>query len=178
MKKNFRIFLDMDNVLTDFGDVRNRPDILEKMSERGFFLNLNPLPFLHEMNKVASLFPENIFIISACINSPYCKEEKIEWLKKYLPAACKENVIFTETGKKKSLYVSEKYFGSKRRKISKYDILIDDYSKNIVDWEKRGGTAIKFRNNFNNGSGNNSKYVISDFTELLDVLEVVRDDLK
>ena len=167
----------MDNTLADFGDSAADGSILERMYEKGFFENLKPLPFLHEMNKVASLFPENIYILSACNESPHCKPEKIIWLKKYLPAACKENVIFTTTKRKKAPYVSEKIYGNKRRRLSKYDILIDDYSKNIIEWEKAGGTAIKFKNDFNLSGNTQYKYVISDFTELLDILEKIREDL-
>jgi len=177
MKKNFRIFLDMDGTLVGFPDTREDKHLLTKMYEKGFFENLEPLPFLHEMNKVAALFPENIYVLSACIDSPYCKPEKILWLKKHLPAACKENVIFTTTKRKKALYIAEKLYGSRRRRLSKYDILIDDYSKNIVEWEQAGGTAIKFKNGYNLNGSKSYNYVIADFSQLLDMIEVIRNDL-
>ena len=177
MKKNFRLFFDMDDTLVKFGDTKADVHILDRMYEKGFFENLEPLPLLHEVNKVASLFPENIFILSACLNSEYCKPEKILWLKKYLPAAMKENVIFTTTRRKKSSYVAERFYGNRRRKLSRYDILIDDYGKNISEWEAAGGTAIKFKNDFNMTTGKTYKYVIRDFSELLNVIESIRNDL-
>lgn len=177
MKKNFRIFLDMDGTLANFPDITTNKHLLDDMYQKGFFENLEPLPFLHEMNKVAALFPENIFVLSACIDSPFCKPEKIQWLKKHLPAACKENVIFTTTRRKKSAYIAEKLYGGKRRRLSKYDILIDDYSKNIIEWENAGGTAIKFKNGYNLNGGKNYNYVIADFSQLLDMIEVIRMDL-
>ena len=33
--------------------------------------------------------------------------------------------------------------------IDEDDILLDDYSKNLIEWVEAGGTAIKVRNNIN-----------------------------
>lgn len=168
MKKNFRLFFDMDDTLADFS-------ILNWMNEvncDGFFRNLKPLPFLNEVNKLASMCPENIYILSACINNKFCKPDKIVWLKKYLPAAMKEHVFFSKVGKSKPNYVKYRF-----KKIDKYDILIDDYSKNIEEWEAAGGTAIKFKNGHNVSHPENYKYIISDFSELMDCLVKIREEI-
>lgn len=174
MKKNFRLFFDMDNTLADFSkSINESKNLYESMYEEGFFLNMKPLPFLEEINKLASLCPENVYVISACIDSKYCKNEKILWLKKYLPSACKENVIFTNVGQNKVDYINKKT----GKTLSKYDILIDDYSKNVFDWETAGGTAVKFKNSFNTSDPTKYKYIIKDFSELFELIERLRLEL-
>ena len=172
MKKDFRLFFDMDDTLTDFS--KGDSEFLTKMYEEGYFLDLKPFPFLNEVNKIAAFCPENIFIISACLQTPFCRKEKTEWLKKNLPAAMKENILFTRVGKAKHNFVKWKL----HRKIDKYDILIDDYSKNLIEWENAGGTAIKFKNGFNTKDPSKYKYIISNFSELLDVITIIRNDLE
>lgn len=174
-KQNFNIFLDMDDTLANFSDgITSQKKINKLIHTKGYFKGLQPLPFLEEMNKIAAIFPQNIFILSACSNTPYCKEEKILWLKKYLPFASKENVIFTNVGDNKAEMVKP-FLG---KEIDKYCILIDDYSKNVYEWEAAGGTAIKFKNSFNTNHPENYKYIISNFTELMGVIEDVRTELE
>lgn len=163
----------MDDTIVDFGGDRLGANLIEIASQEGFFENLKPLPLLHEVNKLASICPENIFILSACLQeSLYCKDEKIRWLKKYLPAVCKENVVFTISGMNKTDFVEKKTGMC----ITKYDILIDDYSRNIEEWETAGGTAIKFKNSFNTSNPEKYKYIIKDFSELFSVIEKIRSD--
>jgi len=172
MKKNFRIFFDMDDTLVDFSSKLLYGGSIDVAFNEGFYFNLKPLPFLSEINKLASMCPENVYILSACVDSPYCVDEKIAWLKKYLPAAFKGNVIFTKVGQDKALMVKEKI----GEPIGKYDILVDDYSKNIFDWQEAGGTAIKFKNGFNTHDPSKYKYIIRDFSELFNIIEVIRDE--
>ena len=60
--------------------------------------------------------------------------------------------------------------------LSSCDILIDDYSVNLKEWELRGGTAIKFQNSFNTADPTKYKYIIKDFSELLQTLEQIRKE--
>lgn len=172
MKKNFKLFFDMDDTIADFGSNRHQHDIEEYSNRIGTFENLMPLPFLEEVNKIAAVCPENVFIISSCVNNDHCKEEKIKWLKKHLPAAMKENVIFSINGQSKAEVLKNEH----NIIISKYDILIDDHSRNISDWETLGGTAIKFKNDFNTKDPSKYKYIISNLSELLNLLTKIRAD--
>lgn len=38
---------------------------------------------------------------------------------------------------------------TQNRKLTERDILIDDYGKNLIEWEAAGGTAVKFLNGWN-----------------------------
>lgn len=169
MKKNFRLFFDMDDTLVDF----SIPNWMDEINNDGFFASLNPLPFLSEVNKLAAMCPENVYVLSACINNKYCRRDKILWLKKYLPAAMKEHVFFSKNGKSKPNYVRYRL-----KKIDKYDILIDDYGKNIQEWENAGGTAIKFKNGHNASHPEKYKYIIGDFSELMDTIVKIREEIE
>ena len=59
--------------------------------------------------------------------------------------------------------------------VSKFDYLIDDYTKNLFDWNDAGGVAIKFLNGINNNSkqwqGLNVKSNASLYEDLMFILE-------
>jgi len=175
MKNNFNLYFDMDDTIVDFGADRHKDDVKQVILEKGFYANLGPLPFLEEVNKLASVVPENVHIVSACVGTEFCVQEKIQWLKANLPAADKDNVIFTQIGENKAEIVAKR---NRYRRLSKYDILIDDYSQNIKEWEDYGGTAIKFQNSFNTSDPSKYKYIIKDLSELLTVLNKIREDLE
>jgi hypothetical protein len=48
--------------------------------------------------------------------------------------------IFSRCGRKKTDFVGE---------LSKRDILLDDFTDNLLDWVTNGGSAIKVKNNIN-----------------------------
>lgn len=64
-------------------------------------------------------------------NVPDAAEDKVNWVRRYLSPDVRIHLV----------YRAEKirFCGEKE------DILIDDYKKNIRDWEKAGGTGILFR---------------------------------
>lgn len=143
------IFLDMDGTLAKFYDKKN---CIEKMYEENFFISLKPYKLVEYITELSK--KTKIGIISACIKSPYCKVEKYAWIKKYLPFIKFEDITLCDTGENKAEIIRNKYPDCERY------ILIDDYSKNIFDWEKitdKNFIAIKFINGRNNKSGNNYK---------------------
>ena len=62
------------------------------------------------------------------------REDKIDWVRKYLSPYIPVNTVVGGTEKAK--YVR-----------SRNDILIDDLERNISAWNKAGGTGIHFTNN-------------------------------
>lgn len=80
---------------------------------------------------------------------------KNAWLDKYLPNIDNEHRLFVENpSTDKSLCVPGSYLykddnGKYHNKISENDILIDDYNKNLFEWQKAGGTSVKAKNNIN-----------------------------
>lgn len=138
MTDKIRIFVDMDGTIARFHDENL---YLERMFEKGFFRDLKP--FENAVSAIKELVKDNtseIFILSATVNS--CSlEEKQEWLDRYLPEIDKEHRIFTSLNVPKSEAIGHR--------LTDKDILIDDYNKNLLEWQKAGGTSVKAKNNIN-----------------------------
>lgn len=126
-----RLFFDMDNTLADFDGNGG----LDRMHEKGFFRNLKP--YANVVDTMKALYTANlpIFILSACIDTEYCRTEKIEWLAEYLPFIPKENIILVNVGESKA-----KAIGGT---LTTTDVLFDDYKVNLNTWVESGGTAVK-----------------------------------
>lgn len=149
-----RLFIDMDGTLARFHD---ETTYLERMFEKGFFENLKPFEnMVAAVNQMIERNIAEVYILSSIINSPWCETEKNKWLDKYLPSIDKVHRIFAIGAIcRKTLYVPnalvyhDEETGKTRCDISKYNILIDDYNKNLSEWQAAGGTAIKAKNNIN-----------------------------
>lgn len=135
-----RLFIDMDGCIAQFHAKQN---YLEEMYEEEFFKKLDPYSrIIFALQDFEKKHPEvQMCILSAYPNSPFAKKEKIEWLDKYFPI---KNRIFLEAGKNKSEYICD---------LSKDDYLLDDYTKNLLEWERAGGKGIKVKNELNCKSG-------------------------
>ena len=128
-----KIFLDMDGTIARF-NVRNA---LERFAnEKNFFKNLKAYKGINIINELAK--ENNIYIISASPNES-ADNDKIEWLKQYLPNLPKENITICRIGENKANVIQNKY----NITIDKECLLLDDYTKNLVEWEQYGGIGIK-----------------------------------
>lgn len=149
------IFIDMDGVLAEYKN--SQP---YEYYEKGYFLNLLPfqdnIDFVNELIK--HYFNYNIHILthltwyhkdfsySEDITSLYCEKEKLEWLQKYLPNLKVGNIHFVPS------HISKIDYVKKNDIVNQEDVnvLIDDYSKNILEWERsRNFIGIKMINNIN-----------------------------
>jgi len=129
-------YFDMDCTLARW----KRKYTLEQINEKGFFANLPP-----QKNLVKSVFDlfnnkAEVHILTHVLpNALYATDEKIEWLQKILPFIDEEHIHILPTTSPKSTV----------KKLSRDDVLIDDYLPNIFDWSNNGGTAVMFYNNLN-----------------------------
>lgn len=148
------IFFDMDGTLAKFYADKN---YMERMYEKGYFFDLAPYKMVEYVNKLASEMNDSIYILSACVDSPYCEQEKRAWLRTYLPTIPESNYIFTKVGESKAKKVADMFGGRKSTMI-----LIDDYSQNLYEWQMfdKNYIAIKFINGINNKKGNEYKYAV------------------
>ena len=128
-----RIFLDLDGTLARF-NVRNALERFDK--EEGFFANLLAYKGIEVVNELAKT--NQLFIISASPNEQADKDKMI-WLEKYLPNIRIDNVTLCRLGQNKALIIQEKY----NITINKECLLLDDYTKNLNEWESFGGKGIK-----------------------------------
>lgn len=161
---NRRIFVDMDGSLAEW--IEN--ESTDVLYEKGYYENLKPNEFLLQVIKELINKGEDIYILSSFLNdSEYALEEKKNWLDRYLPELPNDKRLFVKYGENKTSIIPNG--------ISKFDYLIDDYSKNLFDWKDAGGIAIKFLNGINNKSkqwqGLNVKENASLYEDLMFILE-------
>ena len=128
-----KIFLDLDGTLARF----NVPNALKRFDkEEGFFARLKAYKNIEVVNELAKT--NNLFIISASPNEQADKDKMI-WLTKYLPNIKVENITICRLGQNKAKIIQDKY----NITINKQCYLLDDYTKNLNEWENVGGIGIK-----------------------------------
>jgi len=85
-----------------------------------------------------------IFVLTAYLSdSEWAFAEKMEWLDEYIPEIDMEHRIFIPNGENKRDYIVD--FDEK------HDVLLDDYTPNLVKWHP--GRAIKLLNGINGTKG-------------------------
>lgn len=140
MKK--RLFLDMDGTLARFHDVDKT--FIEAMWQPGFYANLKPFENMVEGVKIfIKEHPDvEVYVLSAVLDTdpPFVIDEKNAWLDKYLPEIEWKNRIFVPAGENKAEALGN---------LGPNDYLIDDYNKNLHEFEAAGAHSIKFRNDVN-----------------------------
>lgn len=135
MKK--RLFLDMDGTLAEWKTVP-----LDELYQEGYFYNLKGQANLIRAVKAVSRNCREwleLYILSCYLpKSAFALEEKADWCRKKLPEIPMSNYIFVPFGKRKESYVPGI--------VRKDDILLDDYTPNLLSWQ---GTGIKCLNGIN-----------------------------
>jgi len=136
-----RIFFDLDGTLAKWQENASIEDLYRK----GYFENLPAEKELVDLvNRLSKTQHKTVYILSAYLSdSLYAREEKLAWIRKHLP----KNVLplLVPYGENKAKFV-EKRTGIS---ISSTDLLVDDHSKNCIEWEEAGGRSIKFLNGIN-----------------------------
>lgn len=146
------IFIDLDGTCARFRLMHEEYKIEntvkffhpEDLYEKGYFLALEPV--IQMVNTAKKLMEDdfNVSILSSCLfDSKYAKNEKIAWVHKYISEDIP--IILTPCGTKKSDFIQSD--GS-------IQILIDDYSKNLFEWEEKPNfKGIKVRTPINGTRG-------------------------
>lgn len=127
------IFLDLDGTCARF-NVRNALQRFE--NEKGFFANLLAYKGIEKINELAKR--KKVYIISASPNM-YADLDKKAWVKRYLPNVKNSNILLCRNGQNKANFIEK----TLKIKIDKNCYLLDDYTKNLNEWENAGGTGIK-----------------------------------
>ena len=132
-----KLFLDMDGTIAKFNSKRNALSRFEK--EENFFLSLKPFKYIEEINQ---LVKENnnvdVFIISASPNEKADKEKRL-WVQQYLPDLPLANICFCRIGENKGKIIKEQL----NITIDNTCYLLDDYTNNLIEWQKSNGIGIK-----------------------------------
>ena len=150
-----KVYFDMDGVLADFDKgvqelcamkpnplQEDDPKYQKKMFEAiarvdHFFAKLEPIPGMPELfDDVLEVYGKNLEILTSIPDPKYgikhAEEDKKKWVKKYLGKGIKVNVVSSR--KEKLEFVKGRGY-----------VLIDDYQKTVVEWNKAGGTGILFK---------------------------------
>lgn len=125
-----KLFLDMDGTIARF-NVRNALERFE--IEKDFFENLLPYKNVDTLEYLNI----DIYIISASPNKQ-ADNSKMIWLNKYMNYLPKENITICRVGENKAEIIKSKY----NIDLSEC-YLLDDYTKNLVEWETNGGIGLK-----------------------------------
>lgn len=141
-----RLYVDMDGTLCRFYE---HALCLEKCREPGFFRALQPyentVKAIRIIMESVAKEKDNIcvYILSSVYNID-AKEDKEYWLNRYLGEDIPAYFPDVDMGKAEFVSTLAGDCG-----LTSDDYLLDDYSKNLLDWSDSGGTAIKFRNELN-----------------------------
>jgi len=170
MKKTINLFVDMDGTVAKF---YYKKDYLERMYEQGYFENLP----LYAMAKHIDAFAKkdtcvNVYILSACVNSPYCEQEKVAWLLKNMPNINPKNFIFTKVGESKKQKVALTVDNMQ----DYINILLDDYTLNLEQWEYNENAninmvGIKFLNGLNDTTKTWQGQKVKTFKQLEQIIQ-------
>jgi 5'(3')-deoxyribonucleotidase len=160
MKVN--LFLDMDGTLAKF---YANPNYMEKMFEPNYFATLKPYAIVDTIKEIIKEMPIiKVMVLSACVDTEYCEEEKQIWLDHYLPEIPQENRAFCKVGEDKTDLA--------RLLVGKDDIniLLDDYSVNLEQWQAQGWVAIKYVNGINDKQGKDYPLKVKSGKQLKELL--------
>lgn len=146
------IFLDMDGVQADFEQpwldllgvkhldhVEDRDEAIKVLSHSNakyvyeFFRGLQPLPGGLELINWLKFSRLPYTILSAPLRGPYSDASikgKKEWLRRYHPGTVED-----------AIFMNDKYKYAMHNGVP--NVLIDDYDKQINNWNKAGGIGIK-----------------------------------
>lgn len=166
MNRNF--YFDMDGVLASYGEkdyIGENPVWLKKNIH--YFYNREPdwkaLKIADEVWRYCQRYHKDKFYVltslkpmGAIFNEHF--HDKLLWLQRYMPYLKIENILISVTDKRDAVeYITGHC-------LTKEDILIDDYNKNLTEWEHAGGTAIKYCNCINNPASWSGLKILPDMT--------------
>ena len=131
-----KLFLDLDGTLAKFNSKKNALERFD--NEKGFFANLKPYKNIERINELAKGGKVEVYIISATPNEQ-ADFDKMIWINTYLKDIKKENICFCRLNENKAKVIKNKL----NIEIDNNCILLDDYTKNLIEWKNLNGIGIK-----------------------------------
>ena len=93
----------------------------------------------------------------------------IVYLKKYIPDLKNENILLCRNGQNKAKFIENKL----EIRIDKNCFLLDDYTKNLNEWESFGGKGIKRLTTVSDNSTKKWKgLTLKDLQELINIITI------
>lgn len=131
-----RLFVDLDGTVAEWRNlkVESEEELYSILMSDGYYRWLRPYrKILGAVRRVAKQ-NENVFILTHYIPNCAAKADKDAWIDEYLPEIPPSRRIFVPCSDKKEDYVP----GG----VRKGDILLDDYTRNLLKWPGIGVKAI------------------------------------
>ena len=138
----YTVYFDVDGTLGKwYADARGY-ECLEQIIDPAnhYFRDIDPHPFMIDLAKQLQEDGVDVCVLTA--TDERCQEDRLAWLADNMPFIDQSHIIMCPVGADKAEYVEN----------SRTSILIDDYNKNLDEWSKGGGVAIKARNTVNSPS--------------------------
>lgn len=151
MYKNY--YFDMDGVVARYqreAYTGENPIWLRK--NQHYFKDLEPdrkmLEVIDRVHQRSRYTGEHIYLLTSIpMNGAIFNEhfhDKISWAKTWFPYLDIDDILISVTSKRDAVEYIQNH------QLSENDILIDDYNKNLFDWQHNGGISIKYCNGLNN----------------------------
>lgn len=143
--KDRRLFVDFDGTAAEF----RKAAVFEELYQEGYFRSLKPnTEVIDAVYSVKTLCPDVEIIGATCYltDSEFALQEKKQWADINLPGI---EVLFIPDGTDKAKAI-ETMTG---KAVSESDFLVDDYTKNLLDFRRAGGVGIKLLNGINDTRG-------------------------
>ena len=131
-----KLFLDLDGTLAKFNSKKNALKRFD--NEKGFFSSLKPYKNIEIINELATCGNVEVYVISATPNEQ-ADQDKMVWINTYLKDIKQENICFCRLNENKAKVIKNKL----NIEIDKECILLDDYTKNLIEWKNLNGIGIK-----------------------------------
>ena len=121
-----RIFIDMDGTAAKWNDEISSE---EELLEPGYFRNRLPEDNIIEAARILTEQGNDVYILSCCLNDTYIVRDKDRWCDEHVPFIPPDHRILVPYSKDKAQYIE----GG----IGREDLLIDDHTPNLKEWEKK-----------------------------------------
>lgn len=139
-----RVFFDMDGTMAEWKDAS-----LEELYQRNYFKSLQPTEVASYANALARDRKADIYALSSYFTDSNALSEKKSWCDFHVPDIDGFHRLFVPYGVSKSAFIAEVF----RRSLTSEDVLVDDYTANLLQWKEEGGRAIKWLNGINGNGG-------------------------
>lgn len=180
MDKRRNYYIDMDGVLAVYDrNAYTGDDPLFARKNAHYYRNLEPdrkmLEFVDNIYSKSRYTGDNIYILTSLPNNGAIFNEqfhdKITWVKQWLPYLDIDSILISVTSKRDAVEYIHNHT------LTKNDILIDDYNKNLCEWRDAGGTAIKYCNGINDHKSFSGPYFAENITanDMLSYIDSIFD---
>jgi len=131
------------------------PALWEPMG-RDFWLNLEPLPWCHEIISILNkkFGEDNICLLTSPIRTAGCIDGKMDWIRKHIPQFRRQFLV----GPAKQFAASPRH------------CLVDDHTKNIESFKDAGGHAFLFPAPYNPRFKEHPVKALQQWVDALDVI--------